>query len=690
MPAEITLADRSIGALTALDNGTFLSVWNASGNVVMAQLYNLDGTKKGGSFALSASSAGANVNLAATNLGNGRVAIVWEQEGAKPSVYAKVIDADGKSVHDVFKIPSGTSAQTLDDISALPDGGFAVATINEGVATVVKVAADGTTAGPITIKDNALDLSMTRLQNGNLALYVHIDTPDYLNNTIGYILGTALSGPFYPGSLRDPDDTDPLNPQMTALSNGNILLAHNGTWGERDTLELELFSSPGASLGPGAFLMAGEGETIGAHVIKALPGGGFVFAYEQGDATDRDVYVGVSQSGALGGVSTERVGFFKYDDDQSAPKIAVLLDGRYVVSWTETVYGIPETRAHIFDPRLSGAIWTGTSAGEQYQGTEFSDNLNGSGGNDYLVGEAGSDVLNGGTGSDTLIGGVGDDIYHVDNSGDQVIDVSGVDTIVTTINYTLNSSIENLTASDSAGAIALTGNNTHNVLTGNAAANTLNGGEGNDTLDGAGGADRMVGGKGNDTYYVNHKSDKVVETSGQGTDTIYARVSYTISNYVEKLIGEGSSAISLSGNGSSNTITGNTGKNTLKGNAGNDILDGGLGNDVLYGGTGKDSFVFSTALHKTKTVDAIKDFVVKDDTIRLENAIFTSLTKTGKLNKAFFKIGPKAKDKNDYLVYDNKKGVLYYDADGSGKGAAIKIATLSKNLKMTHADFLVI
>lgn len=62
---------------------------------------------------------------------------------------------------------------------------------------------------------------------------------------------------------------------------------------------------------------------------------------------------------------------------------------------------------------------------------------------------------------------------------------------------------------------------------------------------------------------------------------------------------------------------------------------------------------------------------------------------TIKLKKAFFVVGTKAKDKNDYVVYNDKNGRLYYDADGSGKGKPIEVATLSKNLKMTAADFLI-
>ena len=42
------------------------------------------------------------------------------------------------------------------------------------------------------------------------------------------------------------------------------------------------------------------------------------------------------------------------------------------------------------------------------------------------------------------------------------------------------------------------------------------------------------------------------------------------------------------------------------------------------------------------------------------------------------------------MIYNSKKGVLLYDADGSGAGAAVQVTTLSKNLKMTYADFFVV
>jgi Ca2+-binding RTX toxin-like protein len=132
------------------------------------------------------------------------------------------------------------------------------------------------------------------------------------------------------------------------------------------------------------------------------------------------------------------------------------------------------------------------------------------------------------------------------------------------------------------------------------------------------------------------------------------------------------------------------GRNTIKAGNGNDRLDGGYGSDALTGGSGKDVFVFKDKLSKSANLDRILDYKVADDTIHLENAIFRKLTKTGVLNKNFFASGPKAKDKNDYIVYDKGTGYLYYDADGSGKGKAVAFAKLAAGLKMASSEFKVI
>jgi Ca2+-binding RTX toxin-like protein len=135
-------------------------------------------------------------------------------------------------------------------------------------------------------------------------------------------------------------------------------------------------------------------------------------------------------------------------------------------------------------------------------------------------------------------------------------------------------------------------------------------------------------------------------------------------------------------------LNSSAGNDRLYGGTGNDRLYGGIGNDVLSGGTGKDAFVFNsrpTMLNR----DRIVDFNVRDDMIHLENAVFTKL-KAGKLSASNFRLGEKALDANDLVIYNSKTGILSYDADGNGAGTAVEVATLSNHVKLGYRDLYVI
>ena len=170
------------------------------------------------------------------------------------------------------------------------------------------------------------------------------------------------------------------------------------------------------------------------------------------------------------------------------------------------------------------------------------------------------------------------------------------------------------------------------------------------------------------------------QNTGYGQDVILG---------VEALWG-GMGADRFTGNSGNNAFIGEAGRDTISGASGHDTLAGGLGSDRLTGGSGKDLFVFDTKLDRNANVDTITDFRRVDDGFRLENSIFKKLAKVGALNKANLALGAKAKDKNDYIVYDKAKGVLSYDADGSGKGAAVKFAQLAKGTILDHKDFFII
>jgi Ca2+-binding RTX toxin-like protein len=311
-------------------------------------------------------------------------------------------------------------------------------------------------------------------------------------------------------------------------------------------------------------------------------------------------------------------------------------------------------------------------------GNELANAITGNLGVNRLQGLAGDDTLDGGAGADILEGGAGNDTYVVD-MGDTVTEMAGegIDTVMASMDFSIAAlvNVENITLMGS-GAFNATGNDGDNVLRGNAGANVL------------------TGGLGNDTYYVG-AGDQVVETAAGGTaDQVFTDVTHTLADFVENLSATGSSPIGLTGNSLDNRIYGNSGANAINGGAGNDFLHGDLGKDVLTGGAGKDTFVFNTK-PSSGNVDKVVDFRVKDDTVWLDNAIFKKLGSGSeaapkKLSGNFFNIGTKADDRNDYLIYNNKNGFLYYDADGSGSGKAVLIATLSKNLKMTVNDFFVI
>jgi len=150
-----------------------------------------------------------------------------------------------------------------------------------------------------------------------------------------------------------------------------------------------------------------------------------------------------------------------------------------------------------------------------------------------LTGGAGNDSLDGRAGADRMVGGLGDDTYYVDNVGDVVVENAneGIDSVESSISYTLGSNVENLTLADGA-AINGTGNALDNIMIGNSSSNILTGGAGNDRLEGRGGADTLIGGTGNDTYVMarGFGRDTIIDTDATAGNQDQALFSYNITS----------------------------------------------------------------------------------------------------------------------------------------------------------------
>ncbi|MGH9891384.1 MAG: calcium-binding protein, partial [bacterium] len=242
---------------------------------------------------------------------------------------------------------------------------------------------------------------------------------------------------------------------------------------------------------------------------------------------------------------------------------------------------------------LENLILTGTAT-LKGAGNALDNALIGNNAKNTLTGGAGNDLLDGKAGADKLYGGLGDDTYIVDSTGDVVTENPGesVDTVKSSVTYTLAANLENLTLTGISNRSA-TGNALDNTLTGNSAANTLTGLAGDDFLDGGAGADTLRGGSGNDTYVLDNTGDKVSENAAEGIDTVQSSISYTLAANAENLVLTGASALKGTGNSLDNTIHGNSAANALSGGSGADVLEGGAGNDTLMGGSGRDRYLFS-------------------------------------------------------------------------------------------------
>jgi len=119
---------------------------------------------------------------------------------------------------------------------------------------------------------------------------------------------------------------------------------------------------------------------------------------------------------------------------------------------------------------------------------------------------------------------------------------------------------------------------------------------------------------------------------------------------------------------------------------------------VLTGGDGSDRFVFDSALVPTN-LDTITDFVTGADKIVLSAKIFSKFkgsTSGVAIASDNLVVGAgesaKAKDANDYLIFDTSSALLYYDADGSGIGAPVafvKVELTGTATAPAFGDFLV-
>jgi Ca2+-binding RTX toxin-like protein len=616
-----TTGDQSDITVTALPDGRFVMMWTSadagdgSSLCVRGRVFFPDGSPAGDDFILNTTTNNAQLRPSAVALEDGRFLIVFESNAGTgdESILGRVFEPDGSSSDDDFAINTTVGgAQFFSSVTALSDGRFMVVwqstDTGDGAGSCVRgrlLDADGAPIGDdfivnSTTQGDQKDPFVAGLSDGRfVTVWESSDNGDNSGDCIRGRVFNADGSPAAADFIVNQTITgDQADPAVTALANGRFVVtwsSADGGDGTGDCIRGRTFSADGLAEGNDFLLnLTGPGNQL-RPAIAALADGRLVAVWDSGDGGDGSGFGIRARLFSDNGnpIGDDFIVNTVGQNNQIAPTVAALADGRFVVTWQSADTGDGSgltVRSQIFDPTvligtdgISEALLGGTLDDRIYGGggvdtivgNDGNDILSGDSGNDFLQGTGGDDILRGGTGADNMSGGGDSDTYFVDDAGDVVVEenVAGIDTVNSSVSFNLTGQfIERL---------FLTG--TGNIDgTGNGLANTIRGTSGNNRLDGAVGADSMEGKGGNDTYIVNNAGDVVIEAANGGTDTVESSVSHTLSVFVENLKLTGAANVNGTGNDGANQLTGNSGANSLDGQGGGDKMTGLGGNDTYH------------------------------------------------------------------------------------------------------------
>ncbi len=626
-------------AVTALATGGFALAWTeGTGNARTAnfQIFGAAGEFIGSKISIG-SDNGATYTPDIASIGT-TITLTWVRDlnnGGNEDVRLSQFTTAGAPINTVQNVAATTALENNVAIAA-GFGGYALTYTSDSDIFVRLHDGNGvfSAGNSVAVGPNTQITSTTAvLPNGNVVVaWFDLTTNDYRMNLYSSSLSTTVVTNVQVASATI--DGGDYKPSITGLANGNFVVAwHDQSSRPSDTssyhIGYQLFDAGGAKLGTERVANITSTSLQARGDVTALADGGFIITWSDGrngGSGAYDVY------GARFDVDGNRVGgefsVATGPGSQADPAMALLADGRVVVTWIDGSDGT--VKYQIVDPR--DGVVSGTAAndillghpilGAQITGEDGNDQLFGGAGVDLLYGGAGNDTLDGGAGGDGMYGGRGDDTYSMDNATDQVFELSGegTDTVVTGVQgITLQDNVEigrligsatvmtgnaqdNQIVAVSNLASTLSGGDGADVLFGSVLADSLDGGIGDDIFRGSGGADTFVGGAGNDQFVVQNVNTVIVENPGGGIDTAFVAVNdYVLSANIEigrlsapgafRLFGSATSEDLVANSGEASVIDAGGGNDVLWGSGFADTLNGNLGDDVLRGQGGADSMI---------------------------------------------------------------------------------------------------
>lgn len=593
-PISVTDPLTSFGSGTeviGLSNGNILVYWNESDNTiapapstdVVGVIYDAQGNNISGFIQINAGVAqnGYEGYVSAAATSDGGFVVAYEHHslsGTDEDILFSRFDASGTRTQASY-IENDTNDPDLKywepSITARDDGTFFVSyqsRANSGLDSSIWgriIDADGV-AGPLLIVEND-DFPTTYAENYNtsvsatltdgtvVTVFVNSDdvTDDLLMSSVNPDGSLGMDG--YLASFSDAASRS--QPDIAALSGGGFVVTYTRSDGD---IEAVIWEASGNGIGT-TINVSGSASNYFQSSVVGLPDGGFFIAYLNG--------AGQNVFGQRFDASGNAVGYTEaYDLYGPGLNLDLTSDGRIAVTLNdnvsyETVFMILDPRDDSFtlEPgsgeattRLEGGTVFGAIGADTIYGQAGRDSIYGMSGSDTLYGGQNRDFLGGGAGNDFMYGGQGNDVFAVGSAGDVVVELGGqgVDTVRSTVDYTLDTHVENLNLLGTQNLKGY-GNVKDNAMLGNEGRNLMFGLGGDDTIRGYDNRDQLIG---------------------------------------------------------------NNGADRLFGMQGQDVLRGDLGADELYGGAGADRFVYRSASDSKVNVsqrDTIKDFTRGADKIDL-------------------------------------------------------------------------
>lgn len=371
------------------------------------------------------------------------------------------------------------------------------------------------------------------------------------------------------------------------------------------------------------------------------------------------------------------------------------------------------------------------------------DLINALGGDDYIKGDAGRDTINGGLGydlltytesfwdptafrgivvnvglqtvldcwgqtdsilgiesfegskyRDTFNGGTGNDVFQGLRGNDSIIGGAGFDEVMYWRDAEFGGQ-RGIIVDFGAGTIRDGFGNTDTVsgvesVIGTGMADSFTGSANDDQFLGGGGIDTYNGGAGRDSVNfswgpaTNGAIVNLALVSGQVLNDGFGNIETLVS--IERIDGN-ELGDNFQGNAAANDLVGDRGNDVLNGKGGNDFLQGDQGADTLTGGLGADEFYFEKREGYNPWGDRITDFLSGTDLISIRFGDFAAGGMDGTLR---FQNGTAAGGTGSWFYFNTIDKGLYWDGDGTGLGAAVRVATLVGVASLTSSDLALV